>query len=316
MQYSLTLERQIANMGVRMTYTGTNTRQGVYRWDANQPLADAQLYVDKPRRFPRYPGIAYTDNGAGHQYHGVSFEAERRMLNGLHYQFYYTFAKDIQDLEINEQPEDAYNRNRERGTWGALPRHRFSANMIYDLPFGKGKPFANSLGRAANFIIGNWQLSGIYIYETGNAITPQWTGPDPTGTRFTANRTRPQVTLRPDRIADGRLSNPTNTRWFDVAAFAAPPVGRFGSAGTGILWGTPVNVLHNSIAKLIPIRERAHLRIELLANNTFNHPNYMNPNLNISQAGVVGVLTATMDRNAKFDSAVPRELQAQIRFEW
>lgn len=316
MQYALTLERQQWNNGFRLSYVGTNTRQGVYRWNINQPFADERLYVDKPRLFPRYPDIMLNDNGAGHQYHGLSFEAERRMLNGLHYQFYYTLAKDIQDLERNEAPEDAYNRARERSTWGALPRHRFQSNVIYDLPVGKGRPFLSNMGRVSNAIFGGWQLSGIYIYETGGAITPFWTGPDPTGTRFTNTRARPVVTLRPDRIADGRIDNPTVNRWFDVGAFAAPQLGRFGTSGKGVLYGTPVNVLHGTIAKVFHVKERMRIRVELLANNAMNHPNYLDPNTNISQAATAGVITQTMNRNAKFDSAIPRELQAQLRLEW
>jgi hypothetical protein len=316
MQYSLTIERQQWNNGIRLSYVGTNTRQGVYRWNYNQPYADANLYVDKARRFPNYPDILYNDNGAGHQYHGGSIEVERRMTGSLHYQVYYTLAKDIQDLERNETSEDAYDRARERSTWGALPRHRFQTNVIYDLPVGKGRPFLNAMHPAANAVFGGWQLSGIYIYETGGAITPLWTGPDPTGTRFTNTRTRPVVTLRPDRIADGRIDNPTVRRWFDVGAFAAPPIGRFGNSGKGVIYGTPVNVLHATIAKVFTFRERVRLRLELLASNALNHPNYLDPNVNISQGATAGVVTASMNRNQKFDSAVPREMQAQLRVEW
>jgi hypothetical protein len=316
MQYAFTLERQQWNTGFRATYTGTNTRQGVYRWDINQPLADAQLYVDKARRFNRYPGIGYTDNGAGHQYHGVSVEVERRNYKGLHYQIYYTLAKDIQDLENVEAPQDAYDRAAERSTWGALPRHRWMGNAIYDLPFGKGRPFAGNMGRVGNAILGGWQVSSIYIYETGGAVTPLWTGPDPTGTRFTNTRTRPTVTLRPDRIRDGRLENPSVARWFDIGAFAAPPVGRFGNSGKGVIYGTPGNVLHGTLAKQFTLKERVRFRLEFLGTNVLNHPNYMNPNMNITDLGTAGVVTATMDRNAKFDSAIPREMQAQLRVEW
>jgi len=316
MQYSLTLERQQWNTGFRLTYTGTNTRQGVYRWDINSPLASAELYVDKPRQFPRYPGINYTDNGAGHQYHGLSMEVERRMSNGLHYQFYYTLAKDIQDLENGESPEYAYDRLRERSTWGALPRHRWMGNVIYDLPVGKGRPFFSGMSRVPHAIFGGWQVSAIYIYETGGAITPLWTGPDPTGTRFTSSRTRPVVTIRPDRLRDGRIDNPTVNRYFDVEAFAAPPIGRFGNSGKGVLYGTPINVLHGTLAKQFSVRERVRFRLELLGNNVINHPNYRDPNLVINNVATAGVITLTMDRNTKFDSAIPRELQAQLRVEW
>jgi hypothetical protein len=77
-----------------------------------------------------------------------------------------------------------------------------------------------------------------------------------------------------------------------------------------------VNVLHATVAKQILLKERVRMRLELLANNALNHPNYMDPNTNITNLGTAGVITATMDRNAKFDSAIPRELQVQLRVEW
>ena len=57
-------------------------------------------------------------------------------------------------------------------------------------------------------------------------------------------------------------------------------------------------------------------RLEMLATNVLNHPNYQDPNTRIDQTGGVGRVTAVINRNLKFDSAIPRELQAQIRLEW
>jgi hypothetical protein len=42
---------------------------------------------------------------------------------------------------------------------------------------------------------------------------------------------------RPDRIGDGRLSDPTVDRWFDTAAFATPAQFTYGNAGRNILYG-------------------------------------------------------------------------------
>jgi hypothetical protein len=42
----------------------------------------------------------------------------------------------------------------------------------------------------------------------------------------------------------------------------------------------------------------------------------MDPNMNISNIATAGRITATMNRNVKFDSAINREMQAQLRVEW
>src|SRR6185295_15110099 len=82
MQYTATIEHQRWNTGFRISYVGTNTRQGQWSYNINQPLPDTQAYVDKPRLFPNYPGITYYTNGAGHQYNSMTVTAERRTFGG------------------------------------------------------------------------------------------------------------------------------------------------------------------------------------------------------------------------------------------
>jgi hypothetical protein len=84
MQYNFTIEHQRWNTGFRASYIGTNTRQGQFGYNINQPVPDARLFVDKARRFPAYPGITYVTNGAGHQYHSMTVEANRKMASGLY----------------------------------------------------------------------------------------------------------------------------------------------------------------------------------------------------------------------------------------
>ncbi len=319
-QYALTLEHQRWDTGFRLSYTGTNTRQGWYRRDINQPIADERPYQQKPRPFPQYPAINFTDNGAGHQYHGMSIEVQRRMKGGVAFQTSYSWSKDLGDLENNEVPENAFDRLREKGRVQTIPNHRFNANMIYNLPF-------KSSHRLLNTAFGGWQLSNIYTLESGQWVTPAWTGPDPTGTRpiTGAATARAQVTLRPNSLRNPNLDSPNVQRWFDPFAFAAPTLGSFGTAGRGIILGPGVNTLHTSISKTFTVKERVRIRLEGLATNLLNKPNYQNPILNITEAlnpnvnpaaVTSGRLTAVIDRNLKWDSAIPRELQVQFRVEF
>ena len=165
-------------------------------------------------------------------------------------------VRDIGDLEDGDSPEDAYDRRRERGVWNDIPTHRFSTNFTYQLPFGKGKSLLAHAPAAVNVAVSGWQLGGVYIWSTGNFLTPTWTGPDPTGTRFTANRTPANVTLRPDQLRNGNLASPTINRWFDLGAFAAPQPGRFGTAARGVIVGPGSNVAHFNLGKVTPLGER------------------------------------------------------------
>jgi hypothetical protein len=316
MQYTLTVERQQWNTGFRLSYVGTNTRQGVWSYDINQPVPDTRPYVDKPRMFPNYPGVSYFTNGAGHQYHSLTAEVKRVSRGGLHYQVYYTLARDIGDLEDGQSAENAYDRRRERAVWPDVPTHRLAGNVLYELPFGKGKRFAAGGGRWMNALVGGWSLNNIAAGENGFFLTPSWTGPDPTGTRYTTSRTAPSVTIRPNALRNANISNRTTALWFDPTAFAAPTPGFFGTSAKGVIKGPGSRVLHTSVAKQFTIRERARLRLEFNVTNVLNHPNYRDPDTNISNVATVGRITNVGDRNYKMDMAIPRYPQLIARLEW
>ncbi|MBI3278782.1 MAG: carboxypeptidase regulatory-like domain-containing protein [Acidobacteria bacterium] len=317
MQYNLTIEHQRWSTGFRISYIGTNTRQGDWGYNINQPVPDTRPFVDKPRRFPRYPGITYFGNGAGHQYHSLNTEVERRFSRGLSYQLSYVWARDIGDLDRGASPENAYDRRRERAVWLDIPTHRWTGNLIYELPFGRGKTFLSNAGRLANLIAGGWEMSGIYSYYSGQFLTPQWTGPDPTGTAFTSSRTAPNVTIRPDHLRDANLpdSQRTTNRWFDISAFDAPEPGQFGTSAKGVIKGPNSNVVHARLMKSIPFTERVRARLELTATNLFNHPNYDNPAVNISSAATAATIS-DVGRDGDLDQSGQRSFRAGFRLEW
>ncbi|MFB3829196.1 MAG: carboxypeptidase regulatory-like domain-containing protein [Bryobacteraceae bacterium] len=317
MQYNFTIEHQQWNTGFRASYIGTNTRQGEWYFNYNQPLPDNRLFVDKPRAFPQYPGINYYTNGAGHQYNGLMLEAERRWSKGLAYQLSWTWARDIGDLERDESPENAYDRRRERAVWLDIPTHRVTGNVIWQVPFG-----SNLKGIAKTLVYG-WELSAILSTYSGQFITPFWTGPDPTGTAYTSSRTPANVTRRPNQLRDANLPEDqrSTTRWFDATAFSAPAAGTFGSSAKGVIKGPGSRIVNAGLAKQFAIGERARLRWEITSTNFFNTPNYTTPDdpsagfSNITSAGAVGVITAT-GGGSNLDSNGARSFRMGLRMEW
>jgi len=316
MQYNFTVEHQRWATGFRLSYIGTNTRQGEWGYNVNQPLPDARPFVDKPRQFPNYPAITYISNGAGHQYHSLTVEVERRFSKGLSYQFSYVWARDIGDLERGQAPENAYDRKRERSVWLDIPKHRVTSNFFWQLPFGKGQKFLNQ-GKLLHYLVGGWELSGVYSIYSGQFLTPQWTGPDPVGAAFSNSRTPIQVTIRPDHLRNANFpaGQRTVNRWFDGTAFAAPQPGNFGTAAKGVIIGPGSNIFNAGLMKTIPLGEHFRLRAELTSTNTFNHPNWANPNTNITAAGQVGVISG-VGGVASLDQSGPRGLRSGLRLEW
>jgi len=311
MQYNVTIEHQRWDTGFRISYIGTNTRQGEWGYNINQPAPDNRLYVDKPRMFPRYPAITYTSNGAGHQYHSMTLEAERRFARGLAYQFSWVWARDIGDLERGESSENAYDRQRERAVWLDIPTHRVTGNLIYEFPFGKG---ARGLTRA---LLHGWEWTSVYSFFSGEFLTPMWTLPDPTGTAYTTSRTPASVTIRPNHLRDANfpVSQRSAERWFDIAAFAAPTPGFYGTAAKGVIKAPGSAIVNVGLAKHFTITERARLRWEITGTNFFNSTSLNNPGTTITTLASAGVITGAGGEQ-DLDAGGPRSFRMGLRLEW
>jgi hypothetical protein len=321
MQYNLTIEHSRWDTGFRISYIGTNTRKGDWSYDINSPVPDNRPYVDKPRLFPRYPGIGYFTNGAGHQYHSLTLEAERQLAKGLYFQSSWVWARDIGDLNRGAAPENPFDRKRERAVWEDIPTHRVTNNWVYQLPFGRGRHWLRDTNRLANLAVGGWELSGIYSLYSGQFLTPFWTGPDPTGTAFTSSRTPANVTRRPDHLRNANLPEGQRlvNRWFDASAFGPPRPGSYGTSAKGVIKGPGVNVWHVGFIKNFEFADRGpRLRWELTATNFFNHPNYSNPNTNITSLAQVGVISGVGGVNGASTGDQPgaRSFRMGVRVEW
>src|SRR5262249_30899239 len=94
-------------------------------------------------------------------------------------------------------------------------RHVFSGNLVYDLPFGKGKPYGSGASRSVDAIIGGWQLSTVVTAGTGQPFTVS--GDTGSGFDSTANL----VANAYSGVPPGLYLNP--------AAFSSPKPGNLGT---------------------------------------------------------------------------------------
>ena len=271
--------------------------------------------------FQQYPAISYFTNGAGHQYNALTLQAQRQMARGLYFQSSWTWARDRYDLDRGGSLENPFDRKREIAVATDIPTHRFTSNAIYQLPFGKGRHWMGNVPRWANLAVGGWEISAIYSVYSGNFLTPLWTGADPTGTAYTKSTTPAQVTIRPNCVADPNLPGDQQSlgRWFNASALTAPTPGSFGSCAKGVIKGPGVDVWHVGFHKDLVFADRGpRLRWEITATNFFNHPNWSNPGMNISQQGSVGVITDVGGVNGSDtgDKGGARSFRMGVRLEW
>jgi hypothetical protein len=317
-QWNATVEHERWSTGFRLSYVATLGRDMWYTRDFNAPEPDGRLYVEKPRPFPQYPNINYMDNGAKHDYHGVTIEAERRFSRDAFVQVAYTAARDLgDDAGTIENPFDL---RRERGRDLTTPTHRLTTAVMYELPFGRGKTWMADAPRLLDLALGGWQVSLVGYVQSGGYLTPTISVADPTGTRFTSGTTRPTVTLRPDQLRDPHVDDPTIDRWFDPTAYAAPPIGRFGTAERGSIKGPGLNLWHFGLHKRFRLADSPTaptLRIELTSTNIFNTPQWAAPNVNVTPSNVSAGRISAIGGTAGFiQQAGMRNMRLGLRVEW
>lgn len=144
-------------------------------------------------------------NGGTFRYNALQAEVRRRFAGGLYFQANYTFQKILGDVpddsQLRQSPyQDNNNPRLQYGRPDYDRTHTFNANMIYELPFGKGKRFLNQ-GGIVDLVFGGFQFGSIVNLSSG----PPLGVIDPRGTLARAGRSGRQsarTTLSTDEIKD------------------------------------------------------------------------------------------------------------------
>ena len=264
--------------------------------------------------------MASRDNGAHSRYDGLQTELNRRLSKGLTLDVSYTIARQLSDaagaVPGNFPAENGPSLlNTFRGSqddYGPMPftrRHRFVGTFLYQLPVGRGRTYGGGMGRGLDALAGGWDVAGILLFQSGPFLTPFFTGGDPSGTG--ANVRGFTSTTRPDQVADGNLSDPAVTGYFDRTAFVIPAnnIGRFGNAAVGSLIGPNTKVFSMTIGKSVAVIGTSRLRVEAAISNLFNVENLGLPNRNV-RSSQFGLITDTQ----AVDQAAPRTMQFSLRY--
>ncbi len=104
-------------------------------------------------------------------YNGLQVDFRQRQWHGLQFDANYTWSHTLGLTTPNNWQGQGYTftlRNMRLGYGPSLfdIRHSMNINGTYDLPFGRGKQFANR-GGAVDKVVGGWTLGSIFNFQTG-----------------------------------------------------------------------------------------------------------------------------------------------------
>ena len=316
--------------------------------DCIRPLD--QFYPD-PNNPDPFGSVDYKSDTGTSSYHAVEFSLDRRFNSGLSFQARYTFGHSINDGSVgggeSNGPENVNCRPCDKGPSIFDIRHNFTANAVYELPFGPGKAYLNSPG-AFGKIVGGWELSGIALWHTGHPLTVTMNLPG--NDVFLLPDGNDQTTQRPDIVPGVPLTLPggghNGLPLINIAAFQAPPVDasgnftRFGNEGNGLIRALPSWQIDLALMKDTRLTERLSMQFGVQAFNIFNHTQLGDPGVltlnyvpgatvgsrvtNLQDPGNFGIITTTVNFNNNNDNkaspntgtGLPRQLQLMLRFKF
>ncbi len=251
-------------------------------------------------------------------YHSLQVSANRRFSKGVLIGSSYTWGKalgtasdDFAFVRI-----DQFNRQSNYGPQSFDRRHNLTANWVWELP----KATDN---KGLGFALNNWQLSGIYHYQSGGPFGVGFNVAGFGNANLTGSTTEGARIVLLKNPGSGHSSDPY--KQLDVTAFGAPSVGSRGlESGRNYLTRNPINYVDLSLSKKLIFRERLKVEARLDAFNATNHTQFdgVNTTANFTSPGsttITNVANELTNRNgfgAINSVRPPRNMQWMLRFEF
>jgi len=343
-QWNLTLEQDLGHsVGMRLSYTGSHGENLETMEDLNQVPANPYGYsstdpsaaasgacvigdgtlVSDHRPYPCWSVIQSVANAAESNYNSATVEVSRHSGKNVTFDASYVFTRDLSNVG-GATPNafavaggsfltDRFHPGLDYGNVIYDRAHRFLATYLYNLPFGHDQRWLSS-GSAFNKLVGDWQLAGVTILQSGPFLTPYQQSVDPANTNILTTVGQ----ARPDQLALAPLyaAHRNTTQWLNPDAFPYQNlalnygtsnqvgVGRFGNAPVGGVVGPGTANFSLALMKSLALHDQARFQFSLEAANVFNHRNYEPPNMQVDSSGF-GSITALQTA----EGAGPRSLE-------
>ena len=225
--------------------------------------------------------ISGTASIGNQSYNSLQSTLHKRFSKGFEYQVAFTYQRGISDSigyygqggQAGSQSaywQNLYNQSAERGPTYFNDTLVFTPSFVYELPFGRGRMVGKNWNKPLDYVVGGWQLGGVYTAHTGFPLTIKGSG-DPSGTG--ARSFRASVVGTPH---DPHLIGP-NVLYLDPSAYVQPAAGTFGNAGIGTDLGPGLNQLSLSLSKQFHITEKKYFVLRCDAYGVTNTPAFTSP---------------------------------------
>jgi hypothetical protein len=252
-------------------------------------------------------------NAGTAEFHALTISARRALNSGLTFDFNYTWSHSMDDGSAAESGsgqqgaaiQNIYNTKEFRGSSDFDMRHNITANVLYSLPFGRGRTFLASMPGWVNEIVGGWQISSLVRYHSG---VPTTVGGE---LAYNANYWLSSLAIPVAPFSAGLHTDENGA----PSLFANTSVNNSfedelpGHTGARAVIRLPgMFNTDMAIAKSFALPwEGQRIQFRAEAFNAFNNVNFSNPSLSLQAPGTFGEFQAVAD---------PRVMQFALRYEF
>ena len=248
--------------------------------------------LDQIRPFRGYRSITMLTPQFNSNYNSLQGLFQHRFSGASQVNVAYTWAKNLTDNQTDRStaPMNSYDIKADYGRATLDRRHILTTNYIYELPF-----YQKRHDLAGN-VLGGWQVSGIFTYQTGLPFTALGANFDGAGL---GNIPALVAGNRPISLCDPNTgARNTFEVWFNTQCFqlnpTAPPVPNIVSnTSRGTIEGPPTVRFDFSLFKNMSFGEDGRVRLQLRGEffNIFNHTNFRAISTTITAANYGQVTT-------------------------
>ncbi len=325
-QYNLGIQQAMGtNMVFNLSYVGSHGFNLNFPTDLNQ-IPTALLSVNNSTRpNPNYNQINGSTNDAISNYNSMQAEVDRRLSQGLSFNFSYTWSHFLDDQDSSAggghtgpQPRQYADAPSNYSNSNFDVRNAFKGRIVYELPVGRGRQFFNH-NYLVDALLGGYQISSTLQIQSGNPFSVFATNQNTFAEPGSSSAPFVNYSGAPLAPPGGR----TLQEFYNPAAFTLPDNGTFGNVRRNSLYGPGLKYVNISAGKRFSIYENVKLQVRLDATNAFNHPSFGNPNgnLNTGTGQLVGQpfsQAGSFNGSAQITSVTVggRNLQGGVRLEF
>jgi hypothetical protein len=296
--WNIDIQQQIRpTLIMNLDYTGTK--------GTRLDILEAPNRAETGVLFPGVQPFYWEDSVGDSTANALSVRVRKRLQAGFSIGGRYTFSKSLDNASTigSGEPlvaqgagrtavsgttnvaQNAFDLAAERGLSSFDQRHSFTADYLWELPFGHDRRWltGNSPLRA---VLGDWNWSGDWTIASGLPFTPRILG-DPLDVNRGTNGT-----VRADVVPGQSVSlpNPSIAEWFNRAAFVAP-AGAFGDARRNSIEGPGSRLFDMAFTKILFLSETRLLEFRAQFSNVFNTPQYVGIDTVVNSPTYGGVIS-------------------------